>query len=155
MRFSVLSSSTSAFSKSPVKRSRVTRSGSSASSRISDGGFDAFGRGADDDAALLRGDVLEDVLEPRALVVLEPARDAEARVPVRDVDDEAAGERDLGGQARALGLHRVLDRLDEHLLAPADQVGDPAAARALALELRADDLVDEEEAVLLEADLDE
>jgi hypothetical protein len=74
---------------------------------------------------------------------------------VRHEDDEAAGKRDLGREPRALRLHRVLDRLDEYLLAPADQVGDPAPARPAALELRADDLVDEQEAVLLETDLDE
>ena len=57
-------------------------------------------------------------------------------------------------QPRALRLHRVLDRLDEDRLAAADQVLDLAAVAA-ALELGADDLVDVEEAVLLEADLDE
>ncbi len=88
-----------------------------------------------------------------ALVVLQPARDAEA-LAARDEDDEAAGERDLGRQPGALRLHRVLDRLDEHLLAAAQQVLDLAAVRA-AFQLRRDDLVDVEEAVLLEADLDE
>src|SRR5262249_22558970 len=48
-----------------------------------------------------------------------------------------------------------LDRLDEHFLAAADQIGDAATARASPLELGTDDLVDEKEAVLLEADLDE
>ena len=67
--------------------------------------------------------------------------------------DEAAGQRDLRRQARALRLHRVLHRLDEDRLALADQVLDLAAVAAL--DLRADDLVDVEEAVLLEADLDE
>src|SRR5262249_38995851 len=85
--------------------------------------------------------------------VLEPARDAEP-VAVRDVDDEAAGQRDLGREPRALRLHRVLDGLDEDRLAALDQVLDLARAAA-ALELGADDLVDVEEAVLLEADLDE
>ena len=73
---------------------------------------------------------------------------------MRDVDDETAGQRDLGGEPRALRLHRVLDRLDEHRLAALDQVLDLARPLA-ALELGADDLVDVEEAVLLEADLDE
>ena len=49
----------------------------------------ALGRRADDDAALSTGDVLEDVLQPLPLGVLEPARDAEA-LAVRDVDEEAA-----------------------------------------------------------------
>ena len=116
-------------------------------------GGGALGGGADDHAALLGRDLLEDRLQAVALVVLEPARDAEP-VAVRDVDDEAAGQRDLGRQPRALRLHRVLDRLDEDRLAALDQVLDLARALA-ALELGADDLVDVEEAVLLEADLDE
>ena len=98
-------------------------------------------------------EALEDVAQARALVVLEPARDAEA-LAARDVDDEAARERDLRRQPRALRLHRVLDDLDEDLLAAAEQVLDLAAVRA-ALELGADDLVDVQEAVLLEADVDE
>ena len=97
--------------------------------------------------------LLEDRLQAVALVVLEAPRDAEA-LAVRDVDDEAAGQRDLGREPRALRLHRVLDRLDEDLLAALDQILDLARALA-ALELGADDLVDVEEAVLLEADLDE
>ena len=97
--------------------------------------------------------LLEDRLQAVALLVLEPPRDAEA-LAVRDVDDEAAGQRDLGGEPRALRLHRVLDRLDEHVLPALDQVLDLAGALA-ALELGADDLVDEQEPVLLEADLDE
>ena len=116
-------------------------------------GGGALGGGADDHAALLGRDLLEDRLQAVALVVVEPPRDAEA-VAVRDVDDEAAGQRDLGREPRALRLHRVLDRLDEDRLAALDQVLDLARALA-ALELGADDLVDVEEAVLLEADLDE
>ena len=81
-------------------------------------------------------------------------RETPSPSPVRDVDDEAAGQRDLGRQAGALRLHRVLDRLDEDRLAALDQVLDLPGAAA-ALELGADDLVDVEEAVLLESDLDE
>ena len=73
---------------------------------------------------------------------------------MRHVDDEAAGQRDLGREPRALRLHRVLDRLDEDLLAALDQILDLARPLA-ALELGPDDLVDVEEAVLLEPDLDE
>src|SRR5262249_44328918 len=94
-----------------------------------------------------------DLAQARPLVVLEPARDAEP-LAVRNEDDEAAGQRDLGRETRALGLHRVLDGLDEDVLTAAEQVLDLAAAR-LALELGRDHLVDVEEAVLLEADLDE
>ena len=98
-------------------------------------------------------ELLDDVLQARALVVLEPARDAEP-LALRDEDDEAAGERDLGREPRALRLHRILDGLDQDLLAARDQVGDLLAV-PLALELGHDDLVDVEEAVLLEPDLDE
>ena len=98
-------------------------------------------------------DLLEDVLQPLALPVLEPARDAEP-FAVRDVDEEPPGQRDLGRQPRALRLHRILHRLDEDLLPALDQVGDLLAV-PLALELGDDDLVDVEEPVLLEADLDE
>src|SRR5262249_35034488 len=97
----------------------------------------ALGRGADNDAALFRGDRLDDVAEPRALVVLEPSRDAEA-FSARDEDDEAARERDLGGEPRALRLHRVLDGLDEDLLVALQEVLDLATAPAL--ELGRDDL---------------
>src|SRR5581483_4244787 len=114
----------------------------------------ALGGRADDHAALLRGDRLDDLTEAVALVLIQAARDAEA-LTARDVDHEAARQRDLGRQASALRLHRVLHGLDEHLLAAADQIGDPAPARPPALELGTDDLVDEQEAVLLEADLDE
>ena len=103
--------------------------------------------------AALRIERLDDLLQPRPLGVVEPARDAEP-LALRDEDEEAAGQRDLGRQPRALGLHRVLDRLHHDLLAAGDQVGDLLAV-PLALELGHDDLVDVEEAVLLEADLDE
>ena len=98
-------------------------------------------------------DRAQDVLQPRALVVLQPSRHADP-LALRHVHDEAAGQRDLGRQAGALRLHRVLDRLHEDLLATGEEVLD-AAAVPLPLQLRADDLVDVEEAVLLQADLDE
>src|SRR5207247_2112137 len=113
----------------------------------------AVGGSADDDAALRGGDLLEDVLEALALVVVESARDAEP-LAVRHVDEEAAGERDLRRQPGALRLHRVLHGLDEDRLAATDQVLDLLAV-PLALELGHDDLVHVEEAVLLQADLDE
>ena len=114
----------------------------------------ALGGGADDDPALLRVEPLDDLLQARALGVVEPARDAEP-FALRDEDEEAARERDLGREPRALRLHRILDRLHHDLLAAGDQVGDLLAVVPLALELGHDDLVDVEEAVLLEADLDE
>src|SRR5581483_11444785 len=120
--------------------------------------LDVLGRGPlgsrpDDHAAVLRRVLLEDRLQAVALVVVEAARDAEP-LSVRHVDDEAPGQRELGGEPRPLRLHRVLDRLDEDLLAALDQVLDLPGALP-ALELGTDDLVDVEEAVLLEPDLDE
>src|SRR6185295_14533224 len=112
----------------------------------------AFGGRADDDAALLRRDRLDDVAQADALVVLEPPGDAQA-FAARDEDDEAAGERDLGGEPRPLRLHRVLDGLDEDLLVALEEVLDLSAAAAF--ELRRDDLVHVQEPVLLEADRDE
>ena len=89
------------------------------------------------------------------------ARSASSSLPgdteplaVRDVDEEAARQRDLGRQPGALRLHRVLDRLHEQLLAARDQILDLLAV-PLALELGDDDLVDVEKPVLLEPDLDE
>jgi len=112
----------------------------------------ALGGRADDHAALLHVEALQDVFQAVALVVVQAARHAEA-LSLRDEDDEAAGQRDLRRQPRALRLHRILDGLDEDRLAARDQVLDLAAVSLL--ELGADDLVDVEEAVLLEADLDE
>ncbi len=113
----------------------------------------ALGCRTDDDPAALRVETLDDLLEARALGVLEATRDARP-LAVRHVDEEAPGQRDLGRQAGALRLHRVLDRLDHDRLAALDQILD--LPRALpALELGPDDLVDVEEPVLLEADLDE
>src|SRR5438876_1176682 len=81
----------------------------------------ALGGGADDDPAVLHLELLEDVLQPRALLVIEPARDAEA-FTLRDEDDEASGQRDLRRQTGALRLHRVLHRLDEDRLTLSDQI---------------------------------
>ena len=116
------------------------------------GGCSLCGR-ADDHAALRQLESLEDVAQADAFLLVEPAGHAYA-FPLGDVHDEPAGKRDLGRQARTLCLHRVLDGLDEDLLATADQVLNALPVPA-ALELRAHDLVDVEEAVLLEPDLDE
>src|SRR6202000_744289 len=72
-----------------------------------------------------------------------------------------AGDRQVHREPRALRLQRVLDDLDQDLLARLDQLVDPSAfARAAAAPrgpgaVREDDLVDVEEAVALEADVDE
>ena len=119
----------------------------------------ALGRGADDRAAAAEVELLGLLAQALALLVLEPARDADA-LARRGVDHVAPGDRDLHREPRALGLERVLDDLDDDLLARREQVGDARAAAlaAAALDLldpRQHDLVDVQEAVLLEADVDE
>src|SRR5262249_1053040 len=78
---------------------------------------------------------------------------------LRRVDQVTAGDRDVHREPRALGLERVLDDLDDDLLAGFDQLVDATAAAATALRrlltARQDDLVDVQEAVALEADVDE
>ena len=112
-----------------------------------------LGGGTHDDAAFFHIQVLDDLLQPRALGILEPARDAES-FAVRHVDQEAPRQRDLRRQPGSLRLHGILDRLHEQLLSAGDQVLDLLAV-PLALELGHDDLVDVEKPVLLETDLDE
>ena len=119
----------------------------------------ALGRGADDRAAAAEVELGRLLAQAVALLVVEPARDADALAGGR-VDHVAPGDRELHRQARALGLQRVLDDLDDDLLPGLEQVGDaaPVAAPAPAardLDARQHDLVDVQEAVLLEADVDE
>ena len=109
--------------------------------------------GADDEASLGQLEALADRLQPLALVVLQAPRDPDP-VAVGRVDEEAARERDLRRQARALRPHGILHGLDEDLLASGDQLLD-ALAVALALELGHHDLVHVQEAVAAEADVDE
>ena len=116
--------------------------------------------GADDRAAAAEVELLGLLAQAVALLVLEAPRDADALARGR-VDHVAPGDGELHRQPRALGLQRVLDDLDDDLLAGLEQVGDrgsrcPGAAAALdLLHAREDDLVDVQEAVLVEADVDE
>ena len=59
----------------------------------------ALGGGADDDAAVLDVELLDDLLQTGALSVVEPPRDAEA-LALRDEDEEAAG-REISVVSRA------------------------------------------------------
>ena len=117
-----------------------------------------LGRGADDRAAAAEVELLGLLAQALALLVLEPPRDADA-LAGRGVDHVAAGDRDLHREPRALGLERVLDDLDDDLLPRGQEVGDARAGLAAAaldlLDPRQHDLVDVQEAVLLEADVDE
>ena len=119
----------------------------------------AVGGRAHDHAAAAELQVRGLAAQAFALAVLQAPRDADALAGGR-VDHVAPGDRQLHRQARALRLQRVLDDLHDDLLAGLEQVGDlaPAAAAAPALgrlDARQHDLVDVQEAVLLEADVDE
>ena len=118
----------------------------------------ALGSGADDHAALADVDLVDQLAEAGPLAVGEALGDADPAA-LRHVDEVAARDRELHREARALGLQRVLDDLDDDLLAGLDQLVDPAAPAAAALRdglaVRQDDLVDVQEAVSLQADVDE
>ena len=142
MRLCARSLSTYAFSKSPVKRSRDDAERQLGLLVDSSGAFASFAfawidrqsrwrktrsrsmSSSDAPSAAVRtmtppsftSRLLEDLLQALALVVVEPARDAEP-LALRDEDDEPAGKRDLRRQPGALRLHRVLHRLDEDRLA--------------------------------------
>src|SRR5207344_3123857 len=116
------------------------------------------GGGADDQPTRPFVGAVDHLAQAVALGVGEATADADAAALGRE-DEVAAGDRDVHREPRALRLQRVLDHLDEDLLTRFDQLVDPAAAAATALgRLLAagqDDLVDVQEAVALEADVDE
>ena len=124
------------------------------------GALGALGGGADDRAGALEVELGGLLAQAVALTVVEPARDADA-LAVRRVDHVAAGDREVHREPRALGLERVLDDLHDDLLAGLQQIGDlrglapGAAAAARRLDARQHDLIDVQEAVLLQADVDE
>ncbi len=120
----------------------------------------AVRRGADDRPAAVEVELLGLLAQAVALLVLEPPRDADSLAGGR-VDHVAAGDGDLHREPGALGLQRVLDDLDDDLLPGREQVGDPRprgsgpSPAAHLLLAGDDDLVDVQEAVLVEADVDE
>ena len=119
----------------------------------------AVGGGADDHSAAVEREVGRLTTQAFALAVLQPARHADA-LSGRRVDHVTAGDRQLHRQPRALCLERVLDDLHDDLLTGLEQVGDlapgaPAAATLGGLDAWQHDLIDVQEAVLLEADVDE
>src|SRR3954451_21447540 len=115
--------------------------------------------GADDRAAAVEVEPLGGAAQTLALLVVEALGDADP-LAGRRVDHVAPRDGELHRQARALGLQRVLDDLDDDLLTGLEQVGDllatvlaaPAPGR---LDAGQDDLVDVQESVLVEADVDE
>ena len=123
------------------------------------GALGARGGGADDGAATLEVQAPRLTAQAVALLVVETLGDADALARGR-VDHVAPGDGELHRQPRALGLQRVLDDLHHDLLAGLEQVGDLlaallAAAAAGRIDARQHDLVDVQEAVLVEADVDE
>ena len=128
-------------------------------SRSKSASLGALGGGADDGAALAELQALGGLAQPVALLVVEAARDADA-LALGHVHQVAAGDRQLHGQARPLGLQRVLDGLDQDLLAGLEQLGDALALAAGApaaghLDAGDDHVVGVQEAVLLQADVHE
>ena len=85
----------------------------------------AFGSGAHDDARVLRQVVLQDLLQALALNVRQLAGDAGHRTAWH-VDQVAAGQRDLAGQAGTLVTHWVLGDLDQYRVASLQRVLDAA-----------------------------
>ena len=91
----------------------------------------AGGGGADDDAALLDLERLGQLAQPLALAVGQPPAHARAGLAVGREHQEPAGDGELHRHPRPLRPHRVLDDLDEHLLAGLQELVDLApAARA-------------------------
>ena len=184
-RWYCFSSSTTARSKSALKMSRTTRTERSASWKTSDGAdccadaleqhlveLEQVGQlalevlapravrgGAHDRAPTLELQALDGAAQPLAFLVLEALGDADA-LAGRRVDHVAARDRQVHREPRALGLERVLDDLHDDLLTGLEDVADALAAllptaAARDVDPGQHDLVDVQEAVLLEADVDE
>jgi hypothetical protein len=120
----------------------------------------ALGRGADDRAAAPQVQFGGLAAQPLTFLVVKSPGDADP-LAVGRVHHVAPGDREVHRQPRTLGLQRVLDDLDDNLLAGLEQVGDVApvlglpAPAARRLDAGQHDLVDVQEAVLLQADVDE
>ena len=93
-------------------------------------------RGADDHAAaeaVLLAEFLDDAAQARALVAaVDLARDADV-IDGRHEDQEAAGQRDVTGQARALRAERLLRHLDDDVLPFLQQLFDLRLGRPFLL----------------------
>ena len=111
----------------------------------------AGGGGAHDETAGLQRKGSADGPQAGALVVAQALADPDA-VTEGHVDHEPPGERELHRQAHALAAHGVLGGLHQHLVAALQQVGDLPLALGNA---EGGDLVHVQEAVLVEAHLDE
>src|ERR1700693_1118686 len=121
----------------------------------------AGGGGADDGCPPFGTDELHDHLETVAFLgAFDLARDAGV-LTGRHQDQVTAGQRDIGGDARAFKPARFFDDLDEDVVALGDLFGDRPAGTALSdfdiadVERRFVDVVDVQEGVAAEADVDE
>ncbi len=76
----------------------------------------ALGRGPNDHAAVLRSDLFQDRLQASAFSIRKLPADPRV-LPVRHIDQIAAWQAHLAGQAGALVPHRVLGNLDDDRLA--------------------------------------
>ena len=117
-----------------------------------------MGGGADDQPAGALVGAVDHLAQAVALGVAQPPAHPDAAA-LRRVDEVAAGDRDVHREPGALCLQRVLDHLHDDLLPRLDQLvdtapGPPATLRRL-LAAGQDDLIDMQEAVALEADVDE
>ena len=112
---------------------------------------------ADDEAAgeAFGQQMLQPLAQRLALrLVADALRDADVRV-LRQIDEQAAGEADLRGKARALGADRILDHLHEQRLALVQDLLDRLLLAAVAVLPMLPDVGDVQERRALEADLDE
>src|SRR5262249_35480091 len=120
--------------------------------------FRSVGGGANDQATGAFVGAVDHLAQAVALRFAQPAADPDAAA-LRRLDEVAAGDRGVHREPRALALQRVLDHLHDDLLTRFDQLVDAAAFAAAALRrlfaVGQDYLVDVEEAVALEADVDE
>ena len=119
-----------------------------------------LGGRADDRAGALELELGRLLAQPLALLLVQAARHPDA-LAVGGVDHVAPGDREIHREPGPLGLERVLDDLDDDVLAGLEHVGDVASVTAAAtpapgrLHARQHDLIDVQEAVLLQADVDE
>ncbi len=114
-----------------------------------------FGHGADDEAAgfVSRQRLLQPFPQLGALdLVLDALRDADVRL-LRQVDEKAPGDADLGRKPRSLGADRILDHLHQDVLTFREQPLD--RLRFLCAMPVAPDVGDVQEGGPVEADVDE
>ena len=118
----------------------------------------SLGGRANDDTPVALEDLLQQLSLPLTLGLGQSPAGADATAG-RHVHEVTPGDRELHRKARPLGLERVLDDLHQDLLLGLEELVDALAPTATASRRRLTawqhDLVDVEEAVSLQADVDE